>query len=121
MTNEDLFKTMCTIANAHGDLVRGAQVLWANEDEDSFITGERKADLEQSDPGDQRIAERHPNPLIALTPMDPPQGSQDPASREAAIKALEELNQWVFNRCPGGPWRAVEPLGVLFQYLKPVA
>jgi hypothetical protein len=67
MNAQDLFKTACAITNAHAGLIRAAEPVYVNDDEDSYLTAERKTALEQSEPGDQRIAARHTVPRLMLT------------------------------------------------------
>ena len=38
--------------------------------------------------------------------------------QDEAIQAVAELDAWVLNGCPGGPGKALEPLGVLREFLQ---
>ena len=45
----------------------------------------------------------------------------DALGGQSAMAAVEELESWVTNGCPGGPWKALGPLGVLRAHLKTTA
>jgi hypothetical protein len=44
--------------------------------------------------------------------------SAEATTHAEAEQALAQLDRWVMSRCVGGPWKALEPLGVLRQYLR---
>lgn len=40
-----------------------------------------------------------------------------PAGLRESRLALDFLSTWVGNACPGGPWKALEPLGTIGDFL----
>lgn len=42
---------------------------------------------------------------------------QSPAGLRESRLALDFLSTWVGNACPGGPWKAPEPLGTIGDFL----
>ncbi len=44
-----------------------------------------------------------------------------PESWAPAMAAVDELDDWIMKRCPGGPWRAIQPIGVIRDHIRQLA